>query len=214
MNENLKPIPNFYPTLGIIPTDYLNTMTFLEQITWICNYINKEIIPIISKLQSSIDGIPEFEEEVTNKLNSFQEQLNNYIDSLNIVNQEITNILQVISNINNEINNLDIKIDNNKTELLEAINNSYNNLKNYIDANDTLLNNKIENIQIGQIQVYDPTTGLLSPLQIVINNISSQGNVDGLTATEFDSLELTATEFDETEITAKQFDTEGKLILT
>jgi hypothetical protein len=78
---------------------------------------------------------------------------------------------------------------------------------------DSILNNKIDNIQIGQIEIYDPTTGTIKPLQDVINDLYSLTNKDGLTASEFDALELTATSFDAYQITAYQFDSEGKTIL-
>lgn len=214
MNENLKPIPKFYPTLGILPTDYLNTMTFLEQITWICNYINKEMIPIITKLQNDISSIPEFEENVTNQLNDFQNQLNEYIGDLDEVKQEINELNVKINKNSDDIEDIKISINNIITEINSVIESNFQILKNYVDYNDNLLNNRIDNLEIGSIQVYDPTTGVLSPLQVVINNLYSASNTDGLTASEFDNLELTATTFDGSNITAREFDSEGKLILT
>ena len=48
---------------------------------------------------------------------------------------------------------------------------------------------------------------------MVINNLYQLTNKDGLTATEFDALDLTATEFDAYQITAYEFDSAGKTIL-
>ena len=90
---------------------------------------------------------------------------------------------------------------------------SFNILKEYVDYQDSILDDKITNIQIGEISVYNPTNGLLQPLQTVINDLYGASNKDGLTATEFDALELTATSFDAYQITAYEFDSEGKTIL-
>ena len=86
-------------------------------------------------------------------------------------------------------------------------------LKDYVDYQDSQLNEKIDNIQIGQIQIYDPTSGTIKPLQEVINDLYALTNKDGLSASEFDALNLTATEFDAYQITAYEFDSQGKTIL-
>ena len=75
------------------------------------------------------------------------------------------------------------------------------------------LNQKIDDVIAGDIDVYDPTTGLLSPIQVVINNLFDMNRTNAITATEFDELELTATEFDSYEITAFNFDVNAKSIL-
>lgn len=75
------------------------------------------------------------------------------------------------------------------------------------------LNQKIEDIIAGDIEVYDPTTGLLSPIQVVINNLFDMNRTNAITASEFDSLELSATTFDSYEITAFNFDVNAKEIL-
>ena len=213
MNNELKTIPRFWPTLGQLPTSYLMSMSYLEQVTWLCNYISKEIIPLLNYLNSQISGIPEFEEEVTKQLEEFKETLDSYVGSLDDIERDIENINNTILQINASINGLNNKIDENIDEVKELINRNFDTLKNYVDYNDNILNQKIENIQIGEIQIYDPTTGVLSPLQDVINNLYVISNKDGLTASEFDGLDLTATGFDSYQITAYEFDSQGKVIL-
>ena len=205
-NNEIKPIPKLCSTIGLLPTSYLMSMTYLEQITWICNYIN-------TKINEAISGIKPFEEYVTNKLNEFQEILNSYVSSLDDVKTDIIEINNILSEHNRFIIELNNKIDNNFEETKTLIANNFDRLKSYVDYNDSLLNQKIENIQIGEIQIYDPTTGILSPLQEVINNLYGVSNKDGLTASEFDGLDLTATAFDSYQITAYEFDSQGKVIL-
>lgn len=132
-----------------------------------------------------------------------------YLESLDDVKAEITTI-------NNTIDNLTLQVNSNTNRINQAIqliNDNFTILKNYVDDQVAVLNDKIDNIQIGQIDIYDPTTGIVSPLQIVINNLYGLSNKDGLTATEFDALDLTATAFDSYQITAYEFDSQGKIIL-
>lgn len=75
------------------------------------------------------------------------------------------------------------------------------------------LNRKIDDIIAGDIKVYDPTTGLLSPIQIVINNLFDMNRTNAISASEYDALELTATTYDSYEITAYNYDVNGKAIL-
>lgn len=75
------------------------------------------------------------------------------------------------------------------------------------------LNKKIDDIIAGDIKVYDPTTGLLSPIQVVINNLFDMNRTNAISASEYDALELTATTYDSYEITAYNYDVNGKAIL-
>ena len=86
-------------------------------------------------------------------------------------------------------------------------------LRYEIDSKYNELNQKIDDVIAGDINVYDPTTGLLSPIQTVVNNLFDMNRTNAITATEFDGIELTATEFDATEITAYNFDINGKSLI-
>lgn len=74
----------------------------------------------------------------------------------------------------------------------------------------TNLEEQIKDIEIGDINTYDPTTGQYENINTVLNNIYNMIR-NALTCTEFDNLGLSATQFDETEITAYNFDVNGKL---
>lgn len=182
--------------------DALTTYGFLCNIV---KYLNK----LIENENHQNDAIT----ELYNNFTILKEYVEQYL-------VDIEDIKQDIININTSLNDLDGKIEENKESinileenLKELINQNFNTLKTYIDYNDNILDEKITNIQIGEISVYNPTNGLLQPLQVVINNIYESSNKDGLTASEFDNLELTASGFDAYQITASEFDTSGKIIL-
>ena len=43
----LPVITKFIYTLGVLPTSYLMSMTYQEQVTWLYNYLQTKVIPTI-----------------------------------------------------------------------------------------------------------------------------------------------------------------------
>ena len=174
------------------------------------------ICKVVEHLNKLIENSNLQNETITELYDNFvllKQYVDQYVVDIDDVKAEIELIKQTLVVLENAINKNAMDIGNVRTELLEIINNNYNTLKQYIDYQDAILDDKITNIQIGEISVYNPTNGLLEPLQDVINSLYGASNKDGLTATEFDALELTATSFDAYNISAYEFDSAGKVIL-
>ena len=197
-------------TIGNLPSSYTLSMSYEEQLLWLLNKMEKEVIPDLNNLIKYVDNLDLNFEEIDKEI----ENINININSLNTLyenlNQQTSQNTQDIINLNNLINS---QINQLRNELIQLINENYQVLKDYVDMKDHNLQQQIDNINIGNLQIYDPTTGAILPLQQVINNLYGATNVNGLTATEFDGLDLTATNFDAYEITAKEFDSDGKNIL-
>lgn len=148
--------------------------------------------------------------KIISVLNETIEQVNKNTITLDGIELDFEDLQKQIEDLETEFNN---NLNNLERELLIEINNKITVLKNYVDNNDEYLQEQITNIEIGDIEVYDPTTGILSPIQTVIDNLYNLHREDGITASEFDALELTATEFDSKEITASDFDLKAKELL-
>lgn len=170
------------------PFVYDSEESFLEMLRKFYQYLHE--LTKASKEMS--DDIVELRDEMS----SFEEQIN-----------------LEIQRINELLTSYDMKIDRIANELYVYVDDKLINLKNYVDSQDNYLRERIEDIEVGKINVYDPTTGLYSPLQIVIDNIYDMGRSNALTSSEYDALELTATEFDTYQITAREYDINGKEIL-
>lgn len=170
------------------PFVYDSEESFLEMLRKFYQYLHE--LTKASKEMS--DDIVELRDEMS----SFEEQIN-----------------LEIQRINELLTSYDMKIDRIANELYVYVDDKLINLKNYVDSQDNYLRERIEDIEVGKINVYDPTTGLYSPLQIVIDNIYDMGRSNALTSSEYDALELTATEFDAYQITAREYDINGKEIL-
>lgn len=151
-----------------------------------------------------------------------QEFIDNYDEQITEIERQIAEVYSILEEYDSRI---DTKLDAVEQELqaefntltqqvLDLIDANYNILKDYIDGKYDELDYKIQHISIDSIELRDPTTGLISNIQVVINNLFNTFATNAITASEFDALELTATEFDAYQITAYEFDTQSKLILT
>lgn len=159
---------------------------------------------------------------ILKKLNSMIAQLNSntafieeYTGKIEEIEKEITALKQEMTEFETEINEeITTRFNAIKLELQSAIANTLIQANAYTDAVASNLNNRIDQIAIGQITLFDPTTGTVNDLQTVIDNIYSTTREEALTATEYDALQLTASTYDGYEITAFNYDRYGKTILT
>lgn len=174
-----------------ISTNYLDNMTYAEFLLGILKKMN-EIIAVTNTQQEFID---EFNVKYQELLIEF-EQLRAEFDALE---DKITASVQA-------------QFDAFEVEVRNLITATQNYLIAYTDSAEARLQAQIEAIQIGDISVIDPTTGILSPIQTVINNIAGS-SADALTASEYDALNLTATAYDNYDITAYDYDFKGKALL-
>ena len=184
----LPPNSMFQPT----SSDFRNNLTFSEYLLGVLKKVNE----IIAQSNEQAEYIAEFDtkyQELLTEFNELKQEFNGLKDD-------------IVSDVVNKLNDFYQKIED---EITLAI----NYLKAYSDANDAILNNKIDQITLGNIEVIDPTTGILTPLQDVINNIAGTGR-DALTASEYDALDLTATAYDGYYITAFDYDYHSKTLLT
>ena len=174
-----------------ISTNYLDNMTYAEFLLGILKKMN-EIIAVTNTQQEFID---EFNVKYQQLLDDF-EQLRSDFDALE---DKITASVQA-------------QFDAFEVEVRNLITATQNYLIAYTDSAEARLQAQIEAIQVGDINVIDPTTGVLSPIQTVINNIAGS-SADALTASEYDALSLTATAYDNYDITAYDYDFKGKALL-
>ena len=184
-------------SIGMIPKSYRESLTYEEQILWLQKYLN-DMLEWLKELQEAFDNIDINFEELENEIKVLRTDLTNL--------SELVNTKASKEELNTAISNLD-------TELKALITTNYDTLKEYVDTQDEYLQYQIDHFDIGNIMLYDPTTGLESPIQTVVDNIYDQTRIEAITAGEFDLLELTATEFDGKEITAFNFDRYGKTLL-
>ncbi len=180
-----------------IPSAYENNITYLEFCLNLAKTVNG-MIDEVNKLSESVTG--------------FDDRIKAVEDLVSSLNEQVEAILVELDN-KVSIEDFEQGLNALKVELQNLIIENYNTLKAYSDAEDEKLQYQIDHFSADNIQVYDPTTGLLSPLNVVLDNIFDTTRDEAISAGEYDALELTAGAYDALEITAIEYDRYGKTIL-
>lgn len=152
--------------------------------------------------------------EVIKQVNSNTEFIDKYSGKIEELEAEMINLRQEMVDFENAINSeIEARFASIKIELQAMIATALTHANAYTDSVASRLEEEIQQISIGQISLFDPTTGVYSPLQIVIDNLYNSSREDALTASEYDALELTATAYDGYELTAQEYDQSAKSLL-
>ena len=187
-NPKIPPI-GFFEPISVDPKDMMTDVEFL--------------LGVLKKLN-----------EVIAQTNSNTEFINNYSGKIEEIEAEVAALREEMTQFETDVNNnIALQFAEIKIELQSMIATALNQANAYTDAKIAQVEEEIEQISVGAISVYDPTTGLYSPLQVVIDNLYSAGRTDALTATEYDALDLTATAYDAYLLTAFEYDQHGKSLL-
>lgn len=86
--SKLTPVSRFVAAFGMLPSSYKEAMTYEEQILWLCNFLETEVIPAIN---NNADGLIELQglfTELKNYVDNYfenldvQEEINNKLDAM------------------------------------------------------------------------------------------------------------------------------------
>lgn len=179
----------FFEPISVDPKDMMTDVEYLLGIL-------KKLNQMIAQLNANTEFIEEYSgkiEEIEAEVASLRKEMTDFETQINL-------------DISNRFAEIEIQLRAMiATTLIQA--------NAYTDGKFAILEEEIRNIVAGQITVYDPTTGVVSPLQTVIDNLYGSSREEALTATEYDALELTATAYDAYQLTAFNYDKYGKTLL-
>lgn len=85
MITKLSPFTKFCCTIGNLPSSYMVSLSYEEQLLWLCEYLKKTVIPAINNNAEAL-------EEVQKLFNQLKEYVENYFENLD-VQDEINNKL-------------------------------------------------------------------------------------------------------------------------
>ena len=179
----------FFDPISVDPKDMMTDVEYLLGIL-------KKLNQIIAQVNSNTSFINEYSgkiEQLEGEMLALQEELGNF--ETRITNDIANRFTQIQLELQGMI----------AATLIQA--------NAYTDSVASGLEQEIQEISIGQIEVFDPTTGVKSPLQTVIDNLYNVSREDALTASEYDALDLSATAYDAYELTATEYDQSGKTLL-
>lgn len=179
----------FFEPISVDPKDMMTDVEYLLGIL-------KKLNSMIAQLNSNTKFIEEYSgkiEELEAEMIALRKEMNDFET-------------EVVADLNERFAEL-------KVELQAIVATALVQANAYTDALGARLEQEIQEISLGQIVIYDPTTGVMSPLQTVIDNLYGSTREEALTATEYDALDLTATAYDAYDITAFDYDKYGKTLL-
>ena len=170
--------------------DALNDYQMMAQIF---KYLDDEIKKVDEKYGGLFDTVEQIEKD--------------FVIFKNEVNQTIENFKREV------LNDVDNRMEYQYSRILELLNQYQIVFRAYVDSQIAIVNERIDEVEVGAVNVYNPLTGLVEPISIVIDDLYNQLRYNAITCSEYDGLELTATEYDGYMITANNFDLNGKSIL-
>ena len=75
--KGLRPFTKFLMTIGELPSSYLVSMTYEEQLLWLCNYLQNVVIPTVNNNGEAV-------EELQNLFIELKDYVDNYFENLDI----------------------------------------------------------------------------------------------------------------------------------
>jgi len=180
---------SFFEPISVEPKDWMTSTEFL--------------MGILKKI-----------DEVVIQTNSNTKFIDEYNGKIEEIEADMTTLKQDMLDFKGEVNaTILAEFLRIKSELEALVATALNQANAYTDALGERLSAEIEAITLGQIKVYDSSTGQLENLQVVIDNLFNLSRTDAITASEYDALALTATSYDGYQLTASQYDNNAKSLL-
>lgn len=99
--NSLNPFTRFCYSIGAIPTSYLVSMTYEEQLLWLCNYLENTVIPafnnnveVVKELQNNFTDLSNNVNELYNKLKSYVDNYFNNLDLQQAINNKLDEMIK------------------------------------------------------------------------------------------------------------------------
>ena len=198
-------------------TEYEEAIARLTAVENEINTFEAQITAAFNKLQADLEA--EFAEQKAELERALQETRAQVDAAIIQMQNEVT---QQLADFVEEFYQLKAEVQAEVNRLLGIINNAIEQLNQTLEANNqyvfAYVENRLEEFQemipdYENIYVYNPYRGKITLLQQAINDLYSVAAIWGLTAQQYDSLELTASEYDGLGLSAIEYDTLGYKLL-
>lgn len=173
--QNLPPFTKFCCSIGAIPTSYLVSMSYEEQLLWLCNYLANTVIPTLNNNGEAVTELQNLYLELKSYVDNYfqnldiQTEINNKLDAMvedgtfdEILNQDL------LSKINNQINNISSTL-NSLSQDNNVNKSNISNLQSNVSTNTSSIN---------QLEGSKANTSTVSNLETKVDNLVS-GNPKG-----------------------------------
>lgn len=79
--QKLKPFTRFCCTIGNLPTSYMNSLTYEEQLLWFCDFLQNKVIPAVNNNAETVTELQNYVENYFKNLD-VQDEINNKLDQM------------------------------------------------------------------------------------------------------------------------------------
>lgn len=180
-----------------VPTVYSNKQSYYECLCYLGYKIN----------------------ECIEALNNYGEEWKSYVD--NAIAETRAYVNQKFTQAENDAKSDNAKLEEKLTTLIDEVESSLTsiindlreqeeadieNVYNAMSSLEETLKQYVKEYAVKNIMIYDPTTGMYSNIETVMNNVYQALRYYGIRADGFDSLQLTCNEFEAIGLTAYEFD--------
>lgn len=176
--------------------------TFEAQITAAFNQLQADLEADFAQQQAALeqalaDTQAQVDAAIIQMQNEVTQQLSDFVEQFYVLKAEVqAEVNRLLAMVNQAIDQLNATLEANNQFVFSYVENRLNEFQEMIPDYEN-------------IYVYNPYRGEITLLQQAINDIYSVACIWGLTAAQYDSLELTAAEYDALGLTAYQYDTMG-----
>ena len=160
----LSPFAHFCCTIGNLPTSYMISLTYEEQLLWLCNYLEKTVIPAVNTNAEAVA-------ELQNLYIQLKEYVDNYFTNLD-VQEEINNKLDEMANSGELVDIIASYLEVNSLLCFNTLN-DLKNADNLIDGSFTRIFGKL---------TYNDGYGNLYKIRALVNtDVIDDDNIVALT---------------------------------
>lgn len=105
ITENLKPFKKFCMTIGVLPSSYLESLTYQELLLWFCDYLQNTVIPTVNNNAEAVEELQNLYIELKNYVDNYftnldvQDEINNKLDDM-AESGELQEIITLYMNLN------------------------------------------------------------------------------------------------------------------
>ena len=126
----ITPFTKFCCTIGNLPSSYMASFTYEEQLLWLCDYLQNTVIPAVNTNAEAVAELQELYVQLHDYVEHYfdnldvQEEINNKLDEM-AENGKLENLIQpFLNNFQIQINNQNIKISDIDKKVQAATNGS------------------------------------------------------------------------------------------
>lgn len=172
--------------------------------------MKEEIYATFEGLENDIIRLQNMYNMLLENNNAFKNEIR---DSFTALANDINNTMASLErSLNSQLLNYTIETNEKFNNLASSVNLTINSFNRQLTAMNRRLDEALANLWTS-LKMINPFTGQEESVLSVIDYLASLHMADGITANEYDLLELTAQVYDDKQLTAREYDTKANILL-